>query len=71
MSLRKEIERRLVSNQRFYAHFVTKGDMLRIADETTEDIIKIIEKRIDNWVKEADYDEEVDGCASKIKELLK
>jgi hypothetical protein len=38
---------------------------------TADIILKEIEKRIDDWVKESDYDEEVEGCADKLKEMLK
>ena len=48
-NLRKEIDRRLASNQVYYAHFVTKNDFPRIRKETTDDILKLIEKWIDEF----------------------
>lgn len=46
-TFRQEIERRLASNQVYYAHFVPDYDMKRIREDTTNDILKIFEKRID------------------------
>jgi len=39
--------------------------------EATNEIISKIEKRINDWVEESNYDEEVEGCADKMKEFLK
>lgn len=50
-SLREEIDRRLASNQVYYAHFVTNMDMEKIRKESTNDILKIIEKRIDKRIR--------------------
>lgn len=73
MSLREDIERRLSSNQVFYAHFVTNQDMKKIRDDTTNDIIKIFEKRIDELDKAAENEYDVDYWAAlqDMREMLK
>ena len=69
--LREKILRRMQSNHRFYAHFVDFKMMNNISKETTNDVLNLVEQSIDEWVREADNDEEVEACADSIKELLK
>ena len=54
MTTREKIERRLASNQRFYAHFVTEVAMKQIRKDTATDILKIFEKLIDEQIKDLD-----------------
>ena len=55
-SLREKIERRLASNQVYYAHFVPEHDFPKIRKETADDIISMIEKRIDSRIQYAEHE---------------
>jgi hypothetical protein len=72
MNLREEIERRLASNQVYYAHFVDDKTMPKIREETTNDILKLVEKRVDGLYHETkDLDIDVWKALDMVKELLK
>lgn len=84
MNLKEEIDRRLASNQVYYAHFVPEQDFPRIRKETTNDILKLVVKRINEYQEYCkDMENRVEdgndklafilhqGCCIRIKEMLK
>lgn len=69
-NLKEDIERRLASNQVYYAHFVDINAMKLIREQTTNDIIAIIEKHVAS-LKRGELYRAYNAALEDLEEILK